>query len=152
LIFRSGRFRSAVSRSDSHKPRYKHGGGNIFDFLSTYYFLHSRHAWKHQRISRPAERVREMTIDTLAIAARRRHFRFVYVYMRSPIYNASTVSSCRELRELINFVTQVSSIVHLFCVFCIRNNKQIQSSSFFVIANKNMPLYIYDFRILNCQF
>lgn len=81
-----------------------------------------------------------MTIDTLAIAARRRHFRFVYVYMRFPIDNASTVSSCQELRELINVVTRVSSIVPLCS--CIRNCSciiisKINFQSFFTVTNKN---------------
>lgn len=61
-----------------------------------------------------------MTIDTLAIAARRRHFHFVYVYMRSPIDNASTVSSCRELCELINLVTRIFDCT--FARSCITDN------------------------------
>lgn len=76
-----------------------------------------------------------MTINTLAIAARRRHFRFVYVYIRSPIDNASTVSSCRELRELINFVTRVSLIVPLRS--CIKD-EQIQFSARVSLSSREL--------------
>jgi len=109
-MFHSGR--SAASRSDSHEPRYKHE-----EAISSIFYRHITSYTANTLgnisglVSLQSEEEREMTIDTLAIAARRRHFRFVYI--RFPIDNASTVSSCRELRELINFVTRVSSIVPL---------------------------------------
>lgn len=125
-MFHSDWLRPAASHSDSHEPRYKHE-----EAIASIFYRHitSYMANTLGNISGPvslrSEREEEITIDTLTIAARRRHFRFVYVFMRSPIDNASTVSSCRELRKLINFVTRVSSIV-LLC-FCIRCNEEIQS-------------------------